>query len=301
MTTIVADCKSGKVSDPNRVFWLRGLMDFVDASEGVLVKKSVDNHARFVAPKLGIRVLDENGLDVLEKSLDIDTSLFDIGDPIIYQKMSSLWGIKYDQKPTEKQLVIKGVYQYLQYQYWMLEEYRNIQTLIERFSTIKSELHVKDIKARYLVYVGLQRLTLSVLKMSSAVSLYDIRNIKSQSHAYLFGGAFVQNERERIIKLLNKLIEHHETNEKILLEPYYFDELVEIVNKIILNSSHASKMLQHLDVFIIEYIMGSKKNIEEILGNRYSVDFIVLIKRIATMFQKSAEIEDGFFEELRTI
>ncbi len=302
-TTIIVDCKSGKESEPNRIFWLRGVMDFFGAEEGILLKKILHNHARAIAPKLGIRVLDEKGLDILEKTLAIETFPFDVGDIVVYNRMASLWGIevKSNQKPTDKQLAIKNVYQYLQYQYWMVDEYKNIQNLIERFARIRLELHAKDIKAKYLAYIGLQRLVLSILRMASDVASRDLSDIRSQSDTYLFGGAFSLSERKRIIGLLNKLTEHYNINEQINLEPPYFDELVEIVNKIILNSLHAVKMLQHLDVVIMKYVLDSAENIERSLGTAYSTEALVLVKRIATMFQRSAGLEEDMFEELKLL
>jgi hypothetical protein len=303
MTIIIADCKSGRESESNRIFWLKGVMDFFGAQEGIFVKKTLHSQARAIAPRLGIRAIDEKGLDVLEKSLALDTLAIDIGDPSVYSKASSLWGIEIEpeQKPTEKQLVVKYVYQYLQYYYWVIDEYRNIQNLIDIFQRIKSELHKTDIKSKYLVYIGLQRLTLSILRMASNVSVIDLTNIREQSHTYLFGGAFLQRERTQLIDLLNKLSEQNRIGEKIKLEPPYFDELVEIVNRIIFNSLHAIKILQHLDAVMVEYVLGSTQGIERVLGQAYSTDALVLMKRIANMFQKHAGFDEGMFEELRSL
>lgn len=162
-------------------------------------------------------------------------------------------------------------------------------------------MHAKDIKARYLAYIGLQRLVLSILKLASDVASRNLSDIRSQTHAYLFGEAFSLSERRRIIGLLNKLSEHYEINERIDLEPPYFDELVEIINKIILHSTHAVKMLQHLDVVIMKHVLDSTEDIERALGILYSTDALVLVKRIATMFQKSADLEEGMFEELKQL
>src|SRR5262245_30532523 len=57
-TIILADCKSGRVPEPSRIFWLRGLMDFFRADEGIFVKPILHPQARALAPRLGIRVLD---------------------------------------------------------------------------------------------------------------------------------------------------------------------------------------------------------------------------------------------------
>ncbi len=119
LTMIIADCKSGKESEPNRMFWLKGVMDFFGAKEGILVKTVLHPHARALAPKLGIRALDEKGLGILEKSLALDSLAIDVSNPVIHNKMSALWNINIrpGQKLTEKQLAVKKVHQYLQYTY----------------------------------------------------------------------------------------------------------------------------------------------------------------------------------------
>lgn len=70
---VVADCKSGRqVSDPNRLFWLRGVSDYFGANDAYFLRPTVGDHARAVAPKLGLRVLDEAELRSLEINLGVD-------------------------------------------------------------------------------------------------------------------------------------------------------------------------------------------------------------------------------------
>lgn len=299
--TIVVDCKSGKESEPNRLFWIRGLMDFFGAQEGIFVKSKLHSHARALAPRLSIRVLDEKGLIAIEKALDVEKICIYLTDNSIHKKSQYLWGVKFPKghKPLEPELTLKSAYQYLQYLYWMIEEYRNIQTIMDRFSAIKEILDYKDLKYKYLVNVGLQRLALSILKMASEVADRDITGIRQQSRTYLFGGPFFLREREHTIHLLNQLTKETTLiHEEIKLEPDYFDELIEIVNKIISNSFSASKILQHLDVVLLGSVLGSEKDIEKALGPKYSTDALVIAKRIARMFQKYSGFNERVLEEL---
>ncbi len=299
--TIVVDCKSGNVSEPNRLFWIRGLMDFFGAQEGILVKSRLHAHAKSLAPRLSIRLLDDNGLAALEKALDVDKLGINLMDINIHKKSQELWGIKFPKshKPTESELTLKSAYQYLQYLYWMIEEYRNIQTIMDRFSAIRESLDYSQLKSKYLVNIGLQRLALSILKMASEVADRDITDIRQQSRIYLFGGPFFLREREQTIHLLNQLTrETSLIHDEIKLEPDYFDELVEIVNRIISNSIHASKILQHLDVVLLGNVLGSEKDIEKALDSRYSTDALVIAKRIARMFQKYSGFDERLLEEI---
>lgn len=299
-TIIIADCKSGKESEANRIFWLRGVMDFFQAQEGIFVKPQMHAQTRALAPKLGIRVLDEKGLETLEKGLELDSSHVNANDVTIYEKMSSLWGIRVEpeQKPTEKELALKSVYQYLQYNYWMVDDYVNIQTIIDRFAKIKADIILDDLKSKFLAFVGLQRLSLSIIKVSGFVAARDLNDVRRQLRTALFGGPQRARTSMKIIEYLDRLSEYSRIGEKLELDPPYFDELVEVVNRIILNSGHATKILRHLDVILTEHLFGSKQNIEEVLGGIYSTEALVLLKRIATMFHRYTKMREEVFEEL---
>lgn len=298
-STVVADCKSGKESDSNRIFWLKGLMDFFEAQSGILVKTKVHSNARALAPKLGIRVLDETGLTILEKALGFNGTPVGTGELNLHTKATSIWGInvRAGDKPTAEQMLLKSVYHFLQYKYWMVPHHRNIMTIMHRFSQIKDLIDPKELKAKYLAYVGLQRLTLSILKMASDIAARDLSDIRLQSRYFLFGGAFQLQEREQMIRLLNEIIAKDEPKETIKLEPPFYDELIEIVNRLIYNSSDAAQILQHLDIVILN-VLGAKQDIQLALDKYYRTNSIVLTKRIADMFSKYTGIHGQTFNEL---
>lgn len=301
MSTIVADCKSGREPEPSRIFWLRGVMDLFGAREGILVKTRVRSHARALAPKLDIRVLDEDGLAVLAQALDLDSLLLGVDDPNIHRRTIDLWGIdvRRGQRPTDQQLAIKKVYQHLQYVYWVTEEYRNVQTIIERFAAIGGELLVGDLRSKYLVHVGLQRLALSVLRMANAIAARDLTEIRMHARLYLFGGPLLLHERTEMIRLLEEFRQQNNLEgPSIELLPPYFDELVEVVNRIILNSQHAVRILQHLDGVLIECVLGQGRGLQEVLGSVYNTDSLVLAKRVASLFQQHAGFDRALLEEL---
>ena len=298
---VIADCKSSKESEPNRLFWIKGVMDFFGAHEGIFVKKIVHPHARALAPRLNIRVLDEDGLQTLEKGIPSETAFYAIGDIAIHGRTQALWGINVNpgHKPTKVELNLKRLYHYLQYLYWMIDEYRNVQTLIERFASVASELKGSDIRAKYLAFIGLQRLVLAILRMAGSIMAQGITDILAQSRAYLFGGPFLLSEREKIVELVNSLSSQKDPElPSIILDPPYFAELAEIVNRIIINSWQSRKMLQVLDVVIFDHLLGSKLPLDMVLGSGYSVDSVVLVKRIANLFCTNSNLDKALLDEL---
>ena len=299
-TMVVADCKSGKVSEANRMFWLRGLMDFFQAQEGIFVKPQTHAQTRALAPKLGIRVLDEKGLLILEKNLGLDSSTFLGRELELYERMEVLWGIRLEEKQSlsQSQQDLKSVYNYLQYNYWMVDDYVNIQTIIDRFAKVSHDMNPSELKSKYLACIGLQRLSLSIIKMASYVAAQDLNDVARLFRIAFFGGTYQMRKSKQIIEYLDYLSDLNRVGEKLDLEPPYFSELVEIVNRIVLNSRHAIAVLRHLDVVITEHLFGSKQDLEKVLGYTYSTEAIVLMKRIAAMFVKYTKMQEGVFENL---
>ena len=140
-----------------------------------------------------------------------------------------------------------------------------------------------------------------MLRMSSEVAARDITDVALQSRTYLSGGALLRRERVQIFNLLNQLLEREHLGKKVAPEPDYFDELVEIVNRIIGGSTHASRVLQLLDAILIEHVFGMKRDLQTILGPVYTTDALVLAKRIALLFQKNSGLASELFAELMAL
>ncbi|TWA72914.1 hypothetical protein FBZ82_102516 [Azospirillum brasilense] len=297
---VVADCKSGAESGPNRMFWLSGIMRFFGADEGFFVKPSVNRHARPLASKLDIRVVDDKALEVLENGVNAESIKVRVGDKEADDFFIDNWGIKVPsgEAPTEGQIRVKSVFHYVQFMYWVMDEYRNIANIIDRFHHIKNDIDPFNVSHKILGYVGLQRLTLSILNMASVVYSRDVNELDRQIKLYFFGGTFFLRERERTVELLNNLFGSE--NDVMSLEPSYFGELSEITNRLIKNSSPSSKLLLHSDAVIYSFIVGGS-DVKADMGNEYSLESIILLRRIADFFVKSAEMPPEMFHELSVL
>ena len=64
----IADCKSGtNVKIFERLFWVKGVKEYLGASEAYLVKKNISSKAKIFLPKLDIKGIDNQILAELEK------------------------------------------------------------------------------------------------------------------------------------------------------------------------------------------------------------------------------------------
>jgi hypothetical protein len=138
--------------------------------------------------------------------------------------------------------------------------------------------------------------------MSSEVFARNVSDIRDQSRLYLFGGELQLRERRQTFERINELAMRNQLiPEKIPLEPPYFDELVEIVNRIISQSRHAWRILQVLDAVVLEGVLKGDYSFEAKLNDAFSVEALVLLKRITMLFQKHSNLEKEMFQELLAI
>lgn len=296
--TVIVDCKGGEESSPNRIFWLRGVMDFFGADEGYFIKERIHEHGRSIAPRLRIRTIDSAGLEKLEQQLSLDKIKINLLDERKFTETQSLWGILVpkSEKATENQLKVKKVYQYLKYFYWFIEEYRNIQNIIDRFQMIANILTPSEKRDKYLVYVGLIRFSLSLLKAANIIVSKNILEVPAQFKQYVFGGPFFLKEREHFIEMLSKI-----SDKKIALEPPYFKDLLETINRLVKHPQFAKHIPRYLEAVMLEHLLGSKTSLQEIFGNDYSVDSIVLSKQIGEFFVKAAGLNTTFLSDLMSL
>ena len=138
--------------------------------------------------------------------------------------------------------------------------------------------------------------------MASEVAARDVASIERQSRIYLFGGNLSLREREHTFELLNRIAGNREILQGGLrLEPPYFDELIEVVNRLIRNSREASMILHHLDATVYECVLSDRREIQPALGSAFRTDALVLGKRIATLLQKAAGLPVDTFSELMSL
>ena len=296
-TIIIGDCKSGSESSSNRIFWLKGVMDFFSANRGYFVKPSITNSSRQLASRLNICLLAEKNLRLLEEEMGLKSLNLSIFDSSIYEKARNLWGIalKKGETPTKAQLEMKEIYQYFEYNFWIVDEYRNIQSIIEKMSGIPKYSFDYDIKkVKFLVYYGTIMLSLSLLKMGGFIISRDRNNFVTQAREYLFGGSLLLKERETLFKAVSEI-----AKEKLTLEPNYYNELLELVNRLIKFATYSKEIPAYLEIVLYEYILAETyRPLEEIFRSKYSIDSLKLSKDVAIFLCDVTEIDKRVFNEL---
>lgn len=294
--SVVCDCKTGKnVSDINRLFWLRGVTDYFGASIAYYVRPRIEVVARAIAPKLGIRTIDENELQSMEKDLGASTLPLPLHDEGFYRQRELLWGISVlkGSDPTPDQLDLKRVYSYLSYEYWYVEHHRNLLMLISHFTRIAHLLTPDDPRHVLLAHIGAERFAHCLLEMGSAIYTRGLSNIPRSGRLYLFGGPMALRDREEFFALLNQA-----TGAKVALDPPFLGEVFELMNRYVRNSLAAVEVMRYMEAVYAWCVQLGSKQLNDVFGNGLQTAAIVLSRDTAITFAKITGMREDLFSAL---
>lgn len=298
-SVVVCDCKSGKnVSDISRLFWIKGVSEYFGADQAYFIHTTIGDHARGIAPKLGLRILDESALLALEDSLRIAECSLPWNDLSTYQSISQLWGIDIPKntKPNEEQLRFKKVYSYLSYSYWYISQHRNLLSTIEHFRDLASRLDASNRQHILLAYSGLERFVHSILETVTFVFAQGSRNIPVDARKYIYGGNLDLKEKEQFFALLRSLTRSNEQ-----LDPPYLNDIIELIGRMFRNPTGACDVLRHISAVYLWCEHLKNKSLIPLNGDRENTSAIVLARDAANTFCKASGIPQALFDDLASL
>ncbi|HCG01062.1 MAG TPA: hypothetical protein DEV93_11025 [Chloroflexi bacterium] len=296
--TVVADCKSGKESAINRLFWLRGVMTFLGADRGYLVMKSIGPECREVALRMNVSLMDEENLTQYETDKSLDVGSLNCFTLSAYDRNAALWGLQFPKNysPNDAEQQIQKLFNYLSYNYWFNQEYRNIQVLLSALENAAPAMEAHPDKERMKVaaYTALLLWSISLLKMCGSVIATKGSEIHNEVRRYIFGSAANANERAHLMRMFSKLSES-----KVRLEPDYYGELLELASRMIKFSHHAKSIPRYVQQVLFSNILCAKADsLATLLGGQYSVDSLKLAKDVAHFVCKATGLKPEVFSEL---
>ena len=298
-SVVVGDCKSGKnVPDISRLFWIKGVSDYFGADQAYFIPAMIGDHARGIAPKLGLRILDESALVALENNLKIAEQALPWSDLPTYQSISHSWGIDIPKgtTPNDEQLRFKKVYSYLSYSYWYISQHRNLLSTIEQFREIATLLDSRNPRHILLAYSGLERFAHSILETITFVFAQGSRNVLGDSRKYIYGGNLELKEKEQFFLLLRSLTKSNEQ-----LDPPYLQDIIELIGRMLRNPVGASDVLRHLSATYLWCVHLKNKNLIPLKGDKENTAAIVLARDAANTFCKASGIPLELFGNLTSL
>jgi hypothetical protein len=182
-STIAVSCKSGESkgqSPAKEIFYLRGVLDYVHASSGVVAftRKPMPHHLRDLGRRLDILVLSRNEVDDWCDGLKNG-----LPDPHYFEAHP------YDQYVHAWKHTEGGLPDYLRTDYWFHFDFRNLQNLIVHLRKLTPKLNAQEPSHTLVLLDTAAHFCLTLFDLCKQIRLLGESGVAETTAAYLFGGA----------------------------------------------------------------------------------------------------------------
>mgnify|MGYP001069542520 CR=1 FL=1 len=302
---VVADCTSRRevIKSPiQRVFWLKGVMDFFNASRGYLALSTtnrVPESQRVVASKLGITILNEENLSNLERRV--------LNEHIPKLKLAEAASWNYfEGNLTTLAKDISFLLDFRKHHYWMNKSHQNLHALVSVLSKRGSSLDSKNPLHRALILDLLTLFSLSLLQMSSFVLQTNPENPKQELRVYFYGGYKELEIRESITQNIRKVLgealpkQGYMFEQNLKLDPDYLPQLFDLAYRLVNKPADASQIPRYLQMVLFERALYQQKNIDGVkyLDQNFTDVTKKLTRDMASLFLHATRLSEKMLEEV---
>jgi len=291
---VVCDCKSGvKVKTAERLFWLSGVMNYFNATEGLFIRNKM-MEARYLglSKRLKITPISSSELDHLEKMYAVPSRFF---GPFC-EEQSTIDRIFSELKKHDA-----FMHDYILKSYWKDNPQQQIVTLMSNCHRMKEIKGMENYKHTFILAYSLSHVSLSILRFSRAMLMIP-NNQKEEVIKYeLLGGKESFIERRQLLEafysfMVREIAERYRekyplTKTEFLenLIPEYSKYFIDLVMRFCQDPASSIYVPRLLDVFAFELVLNNRKvtlNDATPIGNiKISLkpfkDFLVFAERSA--------------------
>ena len=295
---VICDCKSGeRVKLFDRIFWLRGVMDFFKARKGYLAITRETEALKDIASRFNILVINEEDLKEMEKRLSIQDKWIGSCNPTLPAEIRA-----YREELRENH---KKEINYLIYGYWMDPDFYQLKRIITVGKGLSKKQNFSSEAFRWAVVEALIRFTLSLCMFSG--KMYNIKeeHLKDESLIHLYGGFISKKEREDILNYISRILSTYEKEPKIAtlkLEPDYLNPLVEIIWRLTNQPIACRELPRFMDLLCYEYLLKNKQfSLDDLSHYFKEVDILMLVKLakdIIEFYLDVSKIDKNMFQPL---
>jgi hypothetical protein len=197
---VISDCKTTQRGSTERMFWVRGVSDFFAADEAWMVRTGgVTAASRQLAARLRISVLEPNDLAKLEEFYPSDLGLEGAPLAVLFDESRVATAMKVFTTLDKK---LETLVEYRQLNYWVYEEYRNLQQVVAHLVKVSKHLDPSQPPHRALFVDCAWLYTLSLAHAARYVRAVHVSDIDTALQQYLFGGQMGLQEKQRVAGML---------------------------------------------------------------------------------------------------
>lgn len=194
-------CKAGaaKTLSPAReVFYLRGVLDYVDAAEGVAAfsHKPIPPHLRDLGQRLGVLMLSGDEINEWCRHLTNGVAISGYFQEPGYEEFLGSWN----------KLGANGLADYLRTDYWFHFDFRNLQNVLVHLRRVAPRLNGGEQWHSIVAWDVTAHLSLTIFDLCRQVRMLGLASIADTTASYLFGGAASLKARRDLYGRVQQLL-----------------------------------------------------------------------------------------------
>lgn len=262
---VISDCKTTQRASTERMFWIRGVSDFFNSDDAWMVRsKDVTAASRQLASRLRISVLEPADLAKLEEfhptELDLDSGplsiLFDETKVSAYGKAFTVLDSK-----------IQRLVDYRQFDYWVIDEYRNLQQVVAQLSHVKGLLDPNQPAHRALFIDCAWLYALSLAHAAQNVRAVHVVGVDGALQQYLFGGQAGLQEKRQLESILKRLAPGDSSGYGVL--PEWYPQLLELLVRHLRRPHAANDELRYAEWAAEAQLAKEPASLSEAFGSAF--------------------------------
>ncbi|HEV2782868.1 MAG TPA: hypothetical protein VGX25_26055 [Actinophytocola sp.] len=191
--TTFADCRSTTRAPIERMFWIRGVADFVAANDAYMVRaQPVPGAARTLSSRLGVGVLAPDDLAALEGTFATAVNL--TGGPLACLFDVETAAVHLNAYDNADRKLAK-LLDYLNFDYWVYEPYRNLTQLVAHLTDVVAVLDPTNRQHRTLFYDCAWHYALAIAHAVAYARSTRMGDIPTALRTYIGGGELALREK----------------------------------------------------------------------------------------------------------
>lgn len=291
LQTTIADCKSGKNAKAiERLFWLRGVADFFEASDGwVVMSRKPPDAARQLSSRLGMTLLTGTDLSGLE---DLHETSLPITSPAVARLFDEKQVAHYLSAFVGLSKKLRPLLEYRQFDYFLYEPYRNPVQLVAHLTEAAPHLDPRN-PLHVSVYIDLAWLYLvSITQIVEHIRSSHFDDHETGLQEYLFGGQLGLKEKRKMAALLDQIAP--EGAEKANPLPSYYPQLRELVFRVLRRPDHILDSLRYAEVVAAGLSEGIRVRLRTAFSDCYDEISAKLLNDVCVFLATAADLDPEF-------
>ena len=291
----LADCKTSSRRVLERMFWLKGVSDYFSSDSAYLVRsEAVPAAARTLSTRLQIGIIDPE--DYIELAATY-SKLISFRGPIdcLFREESVLKQLNYPGTLDRK---LRRLSDYLRFDYWVYDSYRNLSKLVAYLAESNSVLDGRNPAHLAMFFEACWLYSFALAKLAHHVRMTRIADVPTAVEVYVAGGEFAANEKLLLANLLKA--KGISLDPKSAVSPPYLMDLTELTGQLLRYPSELTSVLQYGEYLATAVVSGEPASVRSAFGpNRIRPIAAKLLTDVATFLVRSASLEEEFRVEAR--